>query len=184
MQSTTHMNLSLPWYDPAWQYRKRITVDCAMVAGTGHADFPVLVSAVHPDLRTTAHGGHVAQPNGEDLQFVDVHGQPLDCEIQRYDPATGRLRAWVRMPALPHDRDSFFYLYYGNRRARRSDPGRVWDGAYRLVLHVDRTAAQQQDSSAQQNDGQLQYDPLAQTAVVPCLCKGGDYCQRPSRSQW
>jgi Concanavalin A-like lectin/glucanases superfamily/Domain of unknown function (DUF2341) len=173
MQSTTHINLSLPWYDPAWQYRKRITIDRAMVAGARLTGFPVLVTVIHPELRTTAHGGHVVQPNGEDLRFVDVHGQPLECEIQRYDPATGRLRAWVRMPALPHDEGSPIHLYYGNPHARRGDLVEVWDTGYRLVLHIDPAADRQRDSSAHQNDGQLQQVPLA--ATRDSRGQGGDF---------
>jgi hypothetical protein len=167
MQPTADTQPQSPWHARGWHYRKRITVDRTMVAGTATLnDLPVLICLAHPALRTaqlgsgpvsSQGGGHVAHADGADLHFVTADGAPLAAEIQRYVPTTGELRAWVKLPELPAEADSVIYLYYGNSEAHHTEgPSGVWDAGYRLVLHVDPAHEQQRDSSAYGHAGRMQ----------------------------
>ena len=75
-------------------FRKQITIDFNQVVGAAnHTDFPVLVSLVDPDLRTTP-SGRVENANGFDIVFTAADGTTrLDFDIETYDGSTGTLVA-------------------------------------------------------------------------------------------
>jgi hypothetical protein len=96
-------------------FKKTITIDADEVAGTNNlTDFPVLIDLTDNDLRTVANGGNVENLNGWDMVFTDTNLVPLDHDLERYDPVTGDLTAWVKIPVLPHDQDYVVYMMYGN----------------------------------------------------------------------
>jgi len=127
--------------DAAWTYRKKITIDHTKVSNQDLTDFPVLIALQDAALKAVAHGGHVAHDRGEDLFFVASDGTTrLDHEVKAYDPTTGALNAWVRIPLLSHTADTIIYLCYGHKEDRAAqNPQAVWDAHYKLVLHLDAT---------------------------------------------
>jgi hypothetical protein len=140
----------------ALAYRKPITVPAASVRGGADlASFPLLVSlAADPSLRSTTYGGRVYRADGGDIQFRAADGTTvLDHEIEDYDPVTGTLVAWVRVPVLSASAATTVYVYYGDvgQPCGLQNPAGVWSAAsYSAVYHQKSTV----DSG-----------PLAQDAV-------------------
>ena len=94
--------------EAAFGFRKIITVQAGQVASGPHADYPLLVNVVDPDLRTVVpFGGNVTSDSGYDIIFrgedATTCGGPATCrlehEIEQYDPSNGTLVAWVRVPS-------------------------------------------------------------------------------------
>ena len=124
---------TLAWYDADWQYRFTVTIDPAMVSGSADlTDFPLLITLTDVDLKDAAHAGHVGQADGGDLLFTSADGTTqLDHEIESYDPATGTLVAWVKVPTLSPATDTVLYLYYGNAAAaNQQNAAAVWSNGY------------------------------------------------------
>lgn len=117
--------------------RRALDITDTQVVGGPHVDFPLLVSLAEPWLRDVAHGGEVARPDGFDLYFAaDATGtQRLAHEVERYDPGTGTLVAWVKIPALSGA--TMVYVHHGDATITTSqeDVPAVWAG-YQLVMHL------------------------------------------------
>lgn len=109
------------------------------VTGGPHLDFPLLVATTRSFLRDAANGGDVVRADGFDLYFSgDPAGTArLAFEVERYDPATGQLIAWVKVPSLVAA--TVLYLHYGSDAITTSqeDVAAVWSGGYVAVLHLD-----------------------------------------------
>ncbi len=125
----------------SWEYRKQISVDNALVIGTAsHNDFPVGIFIINDsDLRSISNGGHVYNDSGYDIVFRDFDGTtPLYHEMENYDPSTGTLVAWVRIPTLKHNENTVLFIYYGHSGivAPQESPNDVWDIGYRGVWHL------------------------------------------------
>jgi hypothetical protein len=135
-----------------------ITIDHTKVPNTDQTNFPILISGVYPFLATTANGGQVQNASGYDIIFtVDYAGTTkLDHEIESYDPATGTINMWVRLPALSHTCDTIIYIAYGNAAVTTSQENKtsVWDSNYQAVLHLDETTGTTViDSTVNANEG-------------------------------
>jgi hypothetical protein len=130
------------WYSPSWTNRKAITIDHTKVSGSSSlANFPLLFSVTDANLKTVANGGSVGKADGTDILFTAGDGaSKLDHELESYNPGTGQMVAWVRVPALSAATDTVLYVYYGNAAAsnQQNGPG-VWDSAYRGVYHLKET---------------------------------------------
>jgi hypothetical protein len=123
------------WANCLWSYRKGITIDKAKVTGT-QSDFPVLVSlAADSDLQARA------RSDGYDLLFTGSDGQTaIPYEREGYDPATGALTAWVRVPSISSAANTTIYLYYGYASSPdMADPAQAWDPDYMAVWHMNAT---------------------------------------------
>lgn len=149
------------WAQPfGYAYSKVGTIDAANVTGlTNHADFPVLLHLIDPDLRTTANGGHVYSAIGNDILFtLDDCSQPLYHQIERYIPTTGELLVWVRFPVLYATTNTIFHMYYGNSSvASPTESVDTWSAAYKMVQHMQNNpgtgAPQMRDASSNSNNG-------------------------------
>ena len=95
------------WWDDSWSYRKQLTIESDEVTAD-LTNFPMLVSFTDTDLITKA------QADGDDIVFTLENGTRLDHEIESFTSGTGALVAWVRIPELDSDNDSYIYMYYGN----------------------------------------------------------------------
>jgi hypothetical protein len=130
---------------------RAITIDHTKVSNTDQTNFPVLISGTYPYLATSANGGQVQNSNGYDIVFTgDAGGSiQLSYEVESYNPATGALVAWVRVPTLSHTADMAIYLQYGNSivSASQQNGSGVWDSNFQMVLHLDETAAPYHDST-------------------------------------
>src|SRR5581483_2006019 len=123
------------------------------------------VSLTSPEFRTSPNGGHVinlgTQTVGSrtltvptDLIFTsDAAGTTLlSWEFERYDPTTGTLVVWVRVPSLTSS--TVLYAWYGNAAVTtlQTTPTRVWSSAFLAVYHLAEdpsgTAPQINDSTS------------------------------------
>jgi hypothetical protein len=130
-----------------FEYRRPITILDAMTPALGCSDnltnFPVLVSITDATLKSAANGGRVRHSSGYDIVFRAADGMAsLDHEIEKYDPTTGELVAWVRIPTLVYNADTTIYMYYGNPEitAPTANPTGVWDTNYVGVWHLKETS--------------------------------------------
>ncbi len=125
------------WVDRSWSHRIKLTVNRALVAGTiPLTDFPVLVALQSQALVLKDRGGAVE--NGNDFLFADEQGNRLDADIQNYDAVTGKLTAWVRMPALSNVSNTVFYMYFGKPGVSQPpSSGTTWRAGYLGVWHLE-----------------------------------------------
>lgn len=123
------------WYE-SWPYRRKITIKESMIPGsTALTNFPVMITIT--DSQMSRH----IQQNGNDILFTLGDGATkLAHEIESYNPATGALVAWVRIPSLSATADTTLYMYYGNRAAtNQQNATAVWDSNYQTVYHMGQT---------------------------------------------
>ncbi|MGB2629886.1 MAG: DUF2341 domain-containing protein, partial [Candidatus Omnitrophota bacterium] len=133
---------------------KTITIDHDLVA-EDLTDFPILFSVTDGDLATVANGGDVANANGYDIIFTDANGTRLDHEIESYDPVSGQIVAWIKVPAVSAGADTVIYMKYGNDDITTSQENisGVWDSSFVGVWHMDETSGLVYDSTSYNNDG-------------------------------
>ena len=124
----------------AYGYMRSIAIDHTKVPNTDQTNFPFLFSAMDPAFASVANGGHVTSPSGDDILFSSDSGgmNRLDYEIEEYNPATGQIIAWVRIPTLAHATDTVIYMFYGNSSvtAAQQNPAGVWENGYQSVYHL------------------------------------------------
>ncbi|MGA8043472.1 MAG: DUF2341 domain-containing protein, partial [Terracidiphilus sp.] len=143
-----------------YAYGREIVIDHSKVPNTDQVNFPFMFSATDPTLATAANGGHVSSATGNDILFsLDPNGaSKLDFEIEQYNPATGQLVAWIRLPNLPHTQDTVVYMFYGNPgvTASQQNPSGVWSAGYQAVYHMANTGSgSASDSTANANAASL-----------------------------
>ena len=123
-----------------YAFHRAIVVDHTKVPNTDQTNFPLLVSLTDPILAPLANGGHVSSANGYDIIFTSdpAGANKLDHEIESYNPATGQIVMWVRIPTLSHTADTIIYLNYGNGNITTSQENKasVWDVAFTGVYHL------------------------------------------------
>ena len=126
-------------------YQRVIIIDHTKVSNTDQSNFPLLFNTTDPDLASTANGGHVTSSSGYDIIFsTDPSGaSKLDDEIEQYNPTTGQLVAWIRIPTLSHSVDTVLYMFYGNPNviASQQNPSGVWDSNFEAVYHLGSLGA-------------------------------------------
>ncbi len=131
------------WFDPAWQFRRTLTLNHAGLAAV--SDFPVLVrlDASRIDYAAT-------QPGGRDLRFVDAAGQLLAHEVELWNP-NGVSAVWVKVPNVAAgSTDRQITMYYGNPSASVAEnAAAVWSNGYVGVWHLDDLS----DSTSFGHDG-------------------------------
>ncbi len=121
---------------PEWGSVKKITIQASKVSGS-LSDFPVLVSFTDPDLKSISDGGKVAKNDGSDILFTSENNDKLSHEIEKYDPGTGELIAWVKLPSISSSVDTVLNLYFGNSSSpNQQDATGVWGSNYVSVWHM------------------------------------------------
>lgn len=113
---------------------KPITIDKNQVTGNVTM-FPVWVDITDAQVMAGA------QQSGSDLYFTDDTGAAVPYEITHWDPNTGRLQAWVRLPSVTHSSGAKFYLRYGDTSAVPPPSPAMVFGAYAAVWHFDDSLA-------------------------------------------
>jgi RHS repeat-associated protein len=147
-----------------FNYRRAIVIDHTKVPNTDQSSFPVSISGTFNYLATTANGGKVQSIKGYDVIFTsDSAGAvKLDHEIESYDPVTGTVNFWVRVPTLSHTADTVIYMQYGSGSVSTSFENKtgVWDSSYRGVWHfASQSALSALDSTANANNGTINGSP-------------------------
>jgi RHS repeat-associated protein len=129
-----------------YSYQRAITIDHTKVPNTDQTNFPFLFNTTDPAFATIANGGHVTSSTGNDIIFsTDPNGlTKLDHELEEYNPVTGQVIAWVRLPVLSHSTNTVLYVFYGNASitASQQNPTGVWDSNYMGVWHVANNGGQ------------------------------------------
>jgi hypothetical protein len=143
-----------------YAYQRSIVIDHTKVQNTDQSDFPFLFNTTDPSFAISANGGHVTSASGYDIIFsLDPGGvTKLDHELEQYNPLTGQVVAWVRIPTLSHTADTVLYVFYGNSSVTTSqqNPGGVWDSNFTGVYHLANAGAgTAADSSANGNTATL-----------------------------
>jgi RHS repeat-associated protein len=142
-----------------------IVINHTKVQNTDQSDFPFLFNTTDPSLATITNGGQVTSSSGYDIIFsTDPNGlTKLDHELEGYNPLTGQVTAWVRIPTLSHTTDTVLYVFYGNPNITTSqqNPVGVWGTNYQAVYHLSNLGTGvAADSSTYGNNATL-------TSVVP-----------------
>jgi YD repeat-containing protein len=139
-----------------FSFFSQILIDHRRVPNTDQTDFPVLISGVFPFLANSANGGQVQNSSGYDIVFTsDAAGQvQLDHEVDSYDPNTGTVNLWVRIPTLSHTTDTSIYMWYGSTAVQASQENKagVWRNGYAGVWHFGGSTLGTNDSTANANN--------------------------------
>ncbi len=115
-----------------------VSIDHTKVSGqTDLIDFPLLIKVVNPNLQSVTTGGRVESINGYDIVFADMNDNLLDHQMESYNPTTGELVAWVRIPVLSASANTGLKLFYGNPAITTNQSTEdVWNGNYEGVWHM------------------------------------------------
>lgn len=166
-------NSGSSWYNTSWGYRKKITIDSGKISGSSAlVDFPVLISLADDNLKYTANGGHVGTSTGFDLVFTKADGATkIDHEIEKYDPSSGELIAWVKVDSLSPFSNTELYMYYGNSSSSdQQNKENVWDSDYVMVQHLHETqnisGNDHFDSTSNNNDGAVTGASMDTTGII------------------
>jgi hypothetical protein len=142
-----------------FSYQRPITIAHSHVPGSDQINFPILIEGVYSYLANVSSGGQVQSPNGYDIIFTsDSAGtQLLKWEIDSYNPATGAVTIWVKLPVVSHTVDTVFYMSYGNPSAsNQQSQTSVWDSNYQGVWHLSNgTTLSASDSTSHGNNGTI-----------------------------
>jgi len=155
----------LSWAAPAsaqswpngYQYRRAVTISHTQVPNSDQSNFPVLISGTYSYLATTANGGQVTNANGYDILFAaDSNGlSPLAFEQESYNPSTGAVVYWVKVPTVSHTADTVIYMFYANSSIStyQSNKNQVWDSNYLGIWHSGESSGNLLDSTSNNNPG-------------------------------
>lgn len=147
---------TVPWFNPAWNYRKKITFNNTTaslgVASTDLDNFPILIKLTAANFDFAK-----AQSAGEDIRITDSDGiTSLAYEIEKWDAAGQAAYLWVKVPRIDIDSATdHVYVYYGNSGAvSGQSASNTWDSSYKLVQHLgETTGTAVNDSTTNNNDG-------------------------------
>lgn len=121
-------------------FGKQIEISSSSVSGAVNLiDFPVYLDITDLNLRSTTNGGHIQSANGFDILFTSSDcSTALLFQIEEYNPVTGQLIVWVRVPILSATNNTQFFLYYGNS-AIAADPSSTstWNSDFEGVWHMN-----------------------------------------------
>ncbi len=123
---------------------RQITIAHSKVPNTDQTNFPMLFSGTYPYLKSVGNGGSVQNGSGFDITFSTDNGGSslLNWEIESWDPTTGAIVAWVKIPTLSHTADGTIYLRYGSASIstfQGGSVGSVWDANFIRIWHMNQT---------------------------------------------
>ena len=129
-QVTVTINETSQAYPNGYAARRRVVVPPQSQISQVAENFVLMISLTEDGLRYQANGGQLRSANGFDINFEDTGENGLDFDIEQYDPSTGELRCWVRIPVWDLSQRLELLLYYGNSSisADQSNPIGVWRG--------------------------------------------------------
>ncbi len=151
--TVTEINIVPAYGIEDYSRRKRIIIDHTQICGnTDLTDFPVLVLSKENDLKHTSNAGGMSNIGGYDIAFTLNDGTSrLDHDLESYDPETGELVVWVRLPTLSHTADTEIYMYYGNPSITVDQSvSTTWDANYAAIWHLNNNL---QDATTHEQHG-------------------------------
>ncbi len=140
------------WYQAEpWSHRIPVAVQASQV-DQDLLDFPVYVELTNSQLGTEA------AADGADIRFTEDDGTtPIPHELESWDPGTGTIKAWIRMPVVSSSVNTTVYLYFGAAdspdRQSAVDVWRHSSGVWHLDRDPGGVAPQIDDVSIAQHDG-------------------------------
>ena len=101
-----------------------ITIDHTKCGSSASSNFPTLFNTIDNRFKSVANGGHVQSANGYDIRpYTDLSfGTPLSYELERYNPTTGEVIMWAKLPTLSATTNTTYGLGY-------NDPTLTTDGS-------------------------------------------------------
>ncbi|RZM19158.1 MAG: DUF2341 domain-containing protein, partial [Pedobacter sp.] len=158
-------------------YYRMITINRSQVSNAVQSQFPVLISGTYPYLRTTANGGLVGNNSGYDIRFTtDVQANnKLNWEVEKYNPATGELIAWVKVDVSP-SADQIIYMHYGTPTITsfQGNVNGTWNNNYAAVHHlVNGTSLSATDATVNANNGTINGAVAGTGAIDGCASFAG-----------
>lgn len=112
------------WWDCSYAHRLELTLAPVAVRVPTQIPVPVMLTPERWDATT-------AQPQGEDLRFVDADGALIPHELESTGPTTV---AWIRWPG---PETAAITVYWGNPIAVDSQsPVSVWQDGHEAVWHM------------------------------------------------
>ena len=153
-----------------YAYSKTITISPSQVSSGDQTNFPMLFSGTYSYLATTANGGKVTNSSGNDIIFTsDAAGTNiLPFEQESYNPITGAVNYWIKIPTLSHSHNTSIYMFYGDANATTSQANAagVWTNSYSGVYHLPNgTTLSANDSTGNGNNG-TNYGGTATTGEI------------------
>ena len=135
-----------------FKWKKTVAVNHRKVKGSKVLyNFPLLIYLQEPTLRSIAQGGVVETDQGHDIVFAEGSGEVMDFEIESYDPGTGELWAWVRLPELSPSSDTDLSFYYGNENIFENlSTHFTWDDDFTGIWHLNGNI---EDATSSKNSG-------------------------------
>lgn len=162
-----------------YQYAKIIDIDHSKVSGSSNlTDFPLLISFISNDLRNVNYGGHIQNINGYDICFTTENcAVNLYHQIEKYDPTSGELICWVRIPTLYASVNTTITLYYGNSAINSiTSSSQTWASEYNAVLHLgenpENVSPQMIDATIMNNSGVCSGSMTIANSVLGKIGKG------------
>lgn len=144
----------------AFSYKATFTVtsNSALLPAT-QTDYPLLVSVTDNALKSAANGGPIVNTDAgrpADFGFYSDTGLTtlLDFEVKFWNPVTGELVAFVKIPSLALG--TVFYAGMGDAAIAtfQGDINGTWISAYKAVIHMpDGTTLTANDSTSGANHG-------------------------------
>lgn len=138
-----------------YTYVRELVIQETMVPdGPSLANYPFLVRLTSPSLRSVANGGHMESNQAHDLVFyMNGCATMLEHQLDYYDPVTGELVVWVRIPVVSTTSNTSVFMYYGNSSVLSSSSSTgTWNAGYNAVWHLTENPAgaapQMQDGTA------------------------------------
>jgi hypothetical protein len=113
-------------------------VDHTKCGASDSTDFPVGIIVTDARFKSVGNGGHVQSSSGFDLRpYADTSATTAyTFELVSYDPTTGRIEMWVKVPTLSHTVDTPIYLFYGDAGITTDGSSTsTWNSAYKGVWH-------------------------------------------------
>ncbi len=161
-----------------WSFKKKITIDrTKVVGGSDLTNFPFLFSVSGGDYRFSTYGGQIGKADATDIYFTSSDGTTkLSHKIEKYDPATGELAVWIKVPTLSASANTVLYMYLGNPAVATDqqdmDNSHYWDTNYKGVWHLPNgSTLSATDSSQSANNGTI----LGATAAVGKMGGGAGF---------
>ena len=133
-----------------YSYSKQARINSSQIPGN-LSNFPVLFKKKADIFKSVANGGLVQSTNGYDILFTDSNDNPLNFQLESYNPTTGEIVAWINVPTLSSTSDTNIKVYFGNPNITSDQSTTAtWDGNYAMVQHLSNTFL---DGTTNNNDG-------------------------------
>ncbi len=133
------------------------------------SDFPIVIADTLAYLKSVGNGGEVESASGFDIVLAaDAAGATIfDFERVSWDPATGKVELWCKIPSLSSSVDTTIYLLSGNAAVttEQANPSGVWT-AYSAVYHLPDGTTLNSDDSTGTNSASQQNSPVAAAGQI------------------